>query len=79
LKRISTVSAHFEHATIEPEMLIRLRSFEIEVVPEYEQNTAVLEKINEPSVEQFIANHGWVIDVEGIWECIGRRHRYPGV
>jgi len=74
LECISTVSAEFQHSSIEPEIGINIGSFEIEVMSECQSDTAVFEKINEPSVEPLVTKHGWVVDKEGIRKCIGWRY-----
>jgi hypothetical protein len=38
LKCISTVSADFEHASVEPNIWVCIRSFEIEILPEAQLN-----------------------------------------
>jgi hypothetical protein len=44
LKGISPVGAQFEHATVEPEVRILIRRFEIEIVPERQLSAAAFEE-----------------------------------
>jgi hypothetical protein len=44
LKGISPVGAEFEHATVEPEVRILIRRFEIEIVPERHLSAAAFEE-----------------------------------
>jgi hypothetical protein len=68
LKRISTISAELQHATVEPESRIRIGCFKIEVVPESQTCGTALEETKLRRIEPLVAYYSGIID-EG---CIGR-------
>jgi hypothetical protein len=68
LKRISTIGAELQHASVEPESRIRIGCFKIEVVPESQTCGTALEETKLRRIEPLVAYYSGIID-EG---CIGR-------
>jgi hypothetical protein len=79
LKRIPTIRADLQHATVETEVWIRIRCFKIEVVPECQSRGKNLEKNQTQSVEPFVAHYGGIIDESGIGRRVSRWHWHSRV
>lgn len=79
LKRIATVTAELQHATIEAQIRIRIRCFKIIVLTKRQTWIRTFEKREGQRVETFVANHGWIIYESSIRRRVSGRHGYSRV
>jgi hypothetical protein len=73
LKCISTIKAHLQHSSIEPNVWIHVRRFEIEIVLEGQLYSSPRNgKVQR--VESFVAYDTWIINERSIGRCCRRWH-----
>ena len=70
MERLSLVNTDLQHATIETDIGIFGRSFEIEVMPEGQLLTDRLKDSEAWQVQQLVTYHARIIDECRIWQCI---------
>ena len=74
LKCISTIKTHLQHTSIEPNVWVYVRGFEIEIVLE-EQLYSSPRNGKVQRVESFVAYDTWIINERSIGRCSRRWHR----
>jgi hypothetical protein len=63
LKRASIIGAELQHAPVEAEIGIRLRSFKIEVLPKGQTWKPTLEEIKLQRLEPLVAYHSRIVNI----------------
>jgi hypothetical protein len=74
LKCISIIKTHLQHTSIEPNVWVYVRGFEIEIVLE-DQLYSSPRNGKVQRVESFVAYDTWIINKRGIGRCRRRWHR----